>query len=101
MYPSASDAKYMVMRLYVAVVTRNIVQVRHLARLSHFAKLLQNPMDSGQRYVGIGLTYCGTYVVCARMPLRSEQGSYHCEPLRCDGNPQLPTPCDEVAESLN
>jgi hypothetical protein len=48
MYPSASDAKDVVMRLHVAVIARNIVQERYLARLSHFAKLLQNPMDRGQ-----------------------------------------------------
>jgi hypothetical protein len=48
MYPSASDAKDMVMRLHVAVVARNIVEEGYLARLSHFAKLLQNPMDCGQ-----------------------------------------------------
>jgi hypothetical protein len=48
MYPSASDAMDVVMRLHVAVIARNIVQERHLARLSHFAKLLQNPMDGGQ-----------------------------------------------------
>jgi hypothetical protein len=48
MYPSASDAKDVVMRLHVAVIARNIVQERYLARLSHFAKLLQNPMDCGQ-----------------------------------------------------
>ena len=47
MYPSASDAKDVMMRLDVAVVARNIVQERHLARLSHFAKLFQNPMDGG------------------------------------------------------
>jgi hypothetical protein len=48
MYPSASDAQDVVMRLHVAVITRKIVQNRYLARLSHFAKLLQNPMDCGQ-----------------------------------------------------
>jgi len=47
-YPSASDAKDVVMRLHVAVIARKIVQDRYLARLSHFAKLLQNPMDCGQ-----------------------------------------------------
>jgi hypothetical protein len=48
LYPSASDAENVVMRLHVAVIARNIVQERHLARLSHFAKLLQDPMDRGQ-----------------------------------------------------
>jgi len=47
MYPSAPDAKDVVMRLHVAVIARNIVQERYLARLSDFAKLLQNPMDCG------------------------------------------------------
>jgi hypothetical protein len=47
-FPSASDAKDVVMRLDVAVIARSIVQERYLARLSHFAKLLQNPMDRGQ-----------------------------------------------------
>jgi hypothetical protein len=48
MYPSASDAKDVVMRLHVAIIARSIVQERYLARLPHFAKLLQNPMDCGQ-----------------------------------------------------
>ena len=47
-YPSASDAKDVVMRLDVSIVTRNIMKQCYLARLSHFAKLLQNPMDCGQ-----------------------------------------------------
>jgi hypothetical protein len=46
-YPSASDAKDVVMRLNVAVIARQIVQERYLARLSHLAKLLENPMDCG------------------------------------------------------
>ena len=48
MYPSASDAKDVVVRLHVAVKARNIVQERYFARFSDFAKLLQNPMDCGQ-----------------------------------------------------
>jgi len=48
LHPSATDAKDVVMRLHVAVIARNIVQERYLARLSHFAKLFQNPMDCGQ-----------------------------------------------------
>ena len=48
MYPPASDAKDVVMRLHVAVMARNIVQQRYLARLPHLAKLLQNPMDCGK-----------------------------------------------------
>jgi hypothetical protein len=48
MYPPASDAKDVVVRLDVTVVARNIVQERYLARLAHFAKLFQNPMDRGQ-----------------------------------------------------
>jgi hypothetical protein len=40
LHPSASDANDVVMRLHVAVIARNFVQGRYLARLSHFAKLL-------------------------------------------------------------
>jgi hypothetical protein len=101
MYPSASDAKDVVMRLHVAVIARNVVQERYLARLSHFAKLLQNPMDCGQRYVGMPATYCCTDLVGAGMVLRSEQCPDDCEPLGCDGNSPLTTPRDELAESLN
>jgi hypothetical protein len=68
-YPSASDTKDVVMRLHVAVIASNIVQERYLARLSHFAELLQNPMDSGQRYVGMPATYRRTDLVGARMAL--------------------------------
>jgi hypothetical protein len=101
MYPPASDAKDMVMRLHVAVITRNIVQERNLARLSHFAKLLQNPMDGGQRYMRMLVTYCCTDFVAARMVLRSQQGPYHRQPLGCDGNTPLTTTRDELAESLS
>jgi hypothetical protein len=48
MYSSAADAKDVVMTLHVAVIARNIVQERYLARLPHFAKLLQNTMDCGR-----------------------------------------------------
>jgi hypothetical protein len=48
MHAFAPDAKDMVMSLHVAVIARNIVQKRDLARFSHFAKLLQNPMDCGR-----------------------------------------------------
>ncbi len=48
MNASAADAKDVMMMLHVAVIARNIVQERYLARLSHLAKLLQNPMDGGQ-----------------------------------------------------
>jgi len=89
------------MRFHVAVKARSIVQERYFARLSHCAKLLENPMDCGQRYVGILATYCRTDLVGARMVLGSEQSLYDCEPLRCDRNPLLTTPRDELAESLN
>jgi hypothetical protein len=88
------------MRLNVPIIARNIVQERHLARLSHVAKLLQNPMDRGQRYVGMPATYGRTYLVRARMVLRSEQGSYDREPLGRDCDPALTTSRDELAESL-
>ncbi|MDQ1389564.1 MAG: hypothetical protein QOF56_3018 [Acidobacteriaceae bacterium] len=48
MYPSASDAKDVVMWLHVAVIARSIVQKGYLARLSHSAELFQNPMDCGR-----------------------------------------------------
>jgi len=101
MYPSASDAQDVVMRLHVAVIARNVVEERYLTRLSHFAKLFQNAMNGGKRYVGMPATHCRTYLVGARMVFRSEQGPYHCEPLGRDGNPPLTTPRDELAESLN
>ena len=47
-YAPASDAKDVVMRLDIAVITCNIVQNRYLARLSYLAKLFQNPMGGGQ-----------------------------------------------------
>jgi hypothetical protein len=48
MYPSAPDAKDMVMTLHVPVITRNIMQKRYLTSLAHLTKLLQNPMDCGR-----------------------------------------------------
>jgi len=100
-YPSASDANDVVMRLYVAVIPRSIMQERYLVRLSHFAKLLQNSMDGGQRYVGMPATDGPTYLVGARMVLRSEQGSNDREPLGCNGNATLMTSRNELPESLN
>ena len=89
------------MGLHVAVIARGIVQERYLARLSDFAKLLQNPMDCGQRDVRMPATYCRIDLVGTRMVLRSEQGIYDREPLGCDRNPALMTPRDELAASLN
>ena len=100
MYPSAADAKDMMMRGHVPVIARKIVQYRYLARLSRFAKLLQNPMDCGQGYVGMRAAYCHTDLMGARMVLRSEQRPYDREPLRCDSNPPLTTSRDELAKSL-
>jgi hypothetical protein len=96
MYPSASHAKDVVMRLHVAVVACNVVEERYLARLSHFTKLLQNPVDRGQRNVGMPATYCLTDLIGARMVLRSEECSYDCKPLGRDGDPALATPRHEL-----
>jgi hypothetical protein len=101
MYASASDAKDVVMRLDVAVVPRGIVEESDLARFSHAAKLFQDPMDRGRRYVGMLATHGHTYFVSARMVLRRQQGSYHCEPLGRYRNSSFTTPRDELAESLN
>jgi hypothetical protein len=89
------------MSLYVAVITRKIVQERYLARFSHFAELLQDPMDRGRWYVGMVTANWRADVVCARMVLRSEQRLYYCEPLGGDSNPTLTTSGDELEESLN
>jgi hypothetical protein len=48
MYAPATNAQDVVMRPDVAVIAREIMQKRYLARLSHLAKLLQNPVDCGQ-----------------------------------------------------
>jgi hypothetical protein len=101
MYSSASDAKDVMVRLDVAVVARSIVQTRHLARLTHFAKLLENPMDRGRRYVRMLAPNRRTDLVAARMLLRSEQGFYDGKPLRCDGNSLLTAAGDKVAPPLN
>jgi hypothetical protein len=101
MYPSASDAQDVMMRLDVAVIARNIVQQRYLACFPHFAKLIENPMDRGQRYVGMPAPYRRTDLIGARMILRGEEGLYDCEPLGGDGNPARTAPRYELAESLN
>jgi hypothetical protein len=101
MDPSASHTKDVVVRLHVAVIACNVVEERYLTRLSHFAKLLQNPVDRGQRYVGMPATHCLTDLVGTRMVLRSEEGAYDRESLGCDGNPPLATPRHEVAQSLS
>jgi len=100
-YAPASDAKDVVMRLDIAVITCHVVQKRYLARLSYLAKLFQNPMDGGQRYVGMPATYCSADLVGARMVLGIEQGLNDREPLRRYGNPAFSAPRNELAESLN
>ncbi|HKV53669.1 MAG TPA: hypothetical protein VJN94_03410 [Candidatus Binataceae bacterium] len=101
LYPSASDAKDVVMGLHVAVIARKIVQQRYLACFSYFAKLLKNPMDGSQGYVGMTATNCRTDLVGARVVLRSEQGLDDREPLRRKRNPPFTTSRDELAESMN
>jgi hypothetical protein len=101
LYPSAADAQNVMMRFDVAVIARDIVEERHFARLSHFAELLQNPMDRGQRYVGMPAAHRRAELLGARMVVRSEQGLYDGEPLGCDGNPPLTASGDEVAEPLS
>src|SRR5260370_17922021 len=101
MYPSTSHAQDVVMRLHVAVIARNIVQERYLARLSHLAKLLQHSMDGGQRNVRMDEAYCRTDLVGVRMLLRPEQRLYDCEALAGAANPPLTTPRNELGESLN
>jgi hypothetical protein len=101
MYPSAPNAKDVVMRLHVAVIASKIVQKRHLVRFAHFAKLFQNTMDCSQRYVGMAAANYRTDLIGARMVIGGEQGTYDGKPLGCDGNPALMTPRDEFAETLN
>jgi hypothetical protein len=101
LHPSAADAKDMVMWLHVAVIARNLVQERHLARLAHFAKLLKNPMDCGQRYVGMAAPNCSADLVGARMVLRIKQRPYDSQALRGEGDAALPTSRVEFAESSN
>ena len=99
--PSASDAEHVMMRFHVAVIARNVVEEGYLARLSDFAKLLEDAMNCGQRYVGMPATDCRANLVGAWMVLRGEQDPYNCEPLGCDGYPALMAPRDELAETLN
>jgi hypothetical protein len=100
LYSSASDTKDVMMRFHVAVIARDIVKQRYLARLSHLAELLENPMNRCQRNMGMLAAYCGTNPVGARMILRSEQRTYHCEPLRGDGQSAFTTSRHEFGESL-
>ena len=48
MYPPASDAKHVVMRLDIAVIASHFMQERYLARLPCFTKFVENPMDGVQ-----------------------------------------------------
>jgi hypothetical protein len=101
MYPSATHTKDVVMRLHVAVIARNVVEEGYLARLSHVAKLLQNPVDRGQGYVRMPAAHCIADLVGAGVVLRSQEGSYDGEPLGGDCNPPLATPRHELAQSLS
>jgi hypothetical protein len=101
MYSSAPDAKHVVMRLDVAVIARDIMEEGYFAGFADFAKLLENPMDRSHRYMRMSAAYRGTYLVGARMVLRSEQGPDNREPLGRHGDPTLTTSRDKVAKALN
>ena len=101
MYSPALHAQHVVMRFDVTVIARGVVQQRYFARLSYVAKLLEDPMDRGQRDVGMRAADCCAYLVGARMARGSEQRSYHREPLGRHRDAALTAPRDEVAESLD
>ena len=100
-YPPAADAKNMMMRLDVAVIAGDIVQERYLARLTDVAEFVKNAMDGGQGYVRMLAAHSNTDVFRARVILRSEQGLYHRQPLRSDGDTAFAASRDEFAESPN
>src|SRR5215469_5469071 len=89
------------MRLDIAVIACDIVQECDLARFSNVAEFVQDPMDGGQRDVGMLAPHGGANLVGAGMVLRSQQGSYDGEPLGRDRDSPLVTAGDEVAKSLS
>ena len=88
-------------RLNVAVIAGYVVETSYLPRLSHFAKLLENPMNRGQRYVRIAATNGGADLVATGMLLGGEQGFDDCQPLRRDRNSLLAAASDEITQSLD
>lgn len=97
-YPFASDAKDVVMRLHMAVITRTAMKRRDLARLTHLAKLLENPMDCGQRYVWMFPAYDSTDFFGAGMILRSDQRLNDGQALRGDRQPPLAATLHEFTQ---
>lgn len=81
----ALHTHYVVMGLGVAIVTRALVQRRHLARLADIAELLEDAMNRGERYVGKFFSYGGADVLGAGMLFRGQQRADDGEPLRRDG----------------
>ena len=80
----ATHAKYMVVRLDMAIVTCAAMKRGDLARLAHLAKLLENPMDGGQRYVRMFAAHRSIDFFGAWMVLRSDQRLDDGQALRRD-----------------
>src|SRR5271165_7679337 len=89
------------MRLCVAIVTRALMQGRHLASLADLTELLEDAMNRSQRYVGKFFAYGGADVLGAGMLFRSQQRADDGEPLRRDGQPAFMASLHELVQAAS
>ena len=88
----------MVVRLDMAIVTRAAMKRGDLARLAHLAKLLENPMDGGQRYVRMFAAHHNTDFLGAGMIFGGHQGADDSQALRRNRQPPLAATLNKLAQ---
>ena len=97
----ALHTHYVVMGLGVTIVTRALMQRRHLARLADLTELLEDAMNGGQRYVGKFFAHGGADVLGAGMLFRGQQRSDDGEPLRRDGQAAFMAALHELIQAAS
>ena len=85
----------------MTIVTRALMERRHLARLADLTKLLEDAMNRGQRYVGEFFAYGGADVLGAGMLFRGQQRSDDGEPLRRDGQAAFMAALHELIQAAS
>lgn len=95
----ASDAHHVMMSIGVTVVTRGIVEHRHLASFARVAQRLECAMHRGQRDHRLLGAHLGKDFLGRGMVARSEQRFENRDPLRRDCEALLATACYEIRHS--
>lgn len=97
----ALHTHHVVMRLCVTIVTRALMQRRHLSRLANIAELLEDAMNRSERYVGKFFAHGGADVLGAGMLFRGQQRADDGEPLRRDGQAAFMAALHELIQAAS